>query len=379
MRILLFGPYPAPGQPLAGGLMAVVHDLAQGLGRRPGLEVAVAAAHVQAAENIEQDGPVKIYRLKVPRYTRLRWQRPLRRSLLAAAEDFQPTLVHAHSTHYYAAAALDGVWPRVITAHGVVRHEAALNDAGSLKERLAWPYDALFEARVLQRARACIAITPYIRQAFARYSHIHWYDIENPVDDACFAIERRPEAGRLLTAARVIPRKGIDALIEALAETAARFPQARLHIAGETASAPEYAAACRRRVEALGLADRVVFLGALQRADLLAEYAQAAGFILAGRQETAPVVVSEALAAGCPVIATAVGGVPHQIEHETTGLLIPPQQPDALAAAMTRLLSHPDEAAVWGQAARRAAHRYRLEAVIDKHLTVYDDVLNAGG
>ncbi len=355
--------------------MAVVNNLAQGLARQLHTEVAVGAAHVSTKTRVEQHGRVKVYRLRVPRYPRLRWQRPLRKGLLAIAEDFEPTLVHAHSTHYYAAAALDGRWPNVITAHGVVRHEAALNDAQTLKERLAWQYDSLFEARVLQRAHTCIAITPYIRQAFAQYRHIRWHDIDNPVDDACFNVKRNPISGCILSVARVIPRKGIDTLIQAFAEIAPLFPEARLRIAGETDSAPGFVADCKNMVEERALQNQVSFLGNLQRSDLLAEYARASALVLAARQETAPVVVAEALAAGCPVVASKVGGVPYQIEHERTGLLVPPDQPHDLALALRRLLTEPKQVQTWGENAPHSAACFRLDTVVTKTLDVYDEVL----
>ncbi len=373
MRVLLFGPYPFFGQPLTGGVMAVVQTVAQGLARRPGLQIGVAAAHVAASRGIEQDGPVTIYRLPVPRYPRLTWFHPLRRLLLETANHFQPDLIHGHGTGYNAAAALDSPFPCLITVHGVVRYEAILSTAQSWKERLAWQYDALFEARVLRRIQHAIAISPYVRRAFSRYPHIAWRDIPNPVDDAYFALAPQPQPGRLLCPARVIPRKGIDALIQAFAAIAADFPHAHLRIAGEMDAAPAYAAHCRQLSIQAGIEPRVSFLGNLARADLLAEYRHAQAVVLAARQETAPVAVAEALAAGCPVIATAVGGLPDMVEHGQAGLLVPPNDPSALADALRRLLADPSPA--WGQAARASAGRFQLDAVLDSTVAVYEQVL----
>lgn len=377
MRILLFGPYPFPGQPVSGGVMAVVHALALGLARRPGIEVAVAAAHVHAEPGVDQDGAVQVYRIPVPRRPRTRWHRPLRRALVETAAAFRPDIIHGHGTGYNAAAALDAPWPSVITVHGVVRYEAALSGPNSLKERMAWKYDALFEAGVLRRARRCIAISPYVRHAFDGYTNIHWYDIENPVDDACFEITPQPENGRFLSVARVIPRKGIDALIEAFARVAGDYPQAQLRIAGETDSYPDYVDACRRVAASAGLAGRVSILGSLQRRDLFAEYAQAQAMILAARQETAPVAVAEALAAGCPVVATQAGGVPFMVEHQKTGLLVAAGDTRALASALTEVLSNLAQTRRWSLAARTAADRFRLNTIVDKTLAVYEEILAA--
>jgi len=372
MRILIFGPYPFPGQPVSGGVMAVVHALAHGLSQRPGLEVAVAAAHVESHAGVEKDGPITIYRLPVTHRSRLRWRRRLRRALLDIAEDFQPDLIHAHGTGPYAAAALDGDWPHVITVHGVIRQEAALSGARTLKERLVWQYDAFFEDRVLRRARNCIAISPYVRRAFARYRQIHWWDIENPVNDDCFDVVPQPQTGRLLSVARVIPRKGIDVLISAFSSIADTYPQAQLRLAGETTSMPDYVAHCRALVSDAKLENRVHLLGSLQHAALLAEFSHAQVSVLAAKQETAPVAIAESLAAGCPVVATRAGGVPDMVEHEKTGLLLPADDPVALASALAQCLADPKQTSAWGNNARQAAKRYRLDDILDKTLAVYE-------
>ncbi len=378
MRILLFGPYPQPGGGVTGGVMAVVHALARSLARRPGVQVAVAAAYPGEEERVEQDGDITIYRLAIPRLPRTRGHRRIRRKLVDAAHDFRPTIVHAHGAGYYAAAALDGFWPVILTMHGVIHEEARRSQPRGLKDRLAWQYDARMEARVLQRARYVIAISPYIRQIFSHHPHLQWFDIPNPVDDPFFEIQRRAEAGRLFTPARIIPRKGIDALLRAFAAIVADFPQATLRIAGESDSMPDYAAECRRIAAEADVGHRVHFLGNLNRDALLEEYSRAAGVVLPARQETAPVAIEEALAAGCPVIATRVGGVPWMVSHGENGLLTPPDDIDALAAALARLLTGGEETAAWSENARASAAPYRLAAVTDATLDAYQRVL-AGG
>ncbi|MCO6453221.1 MAG: glycosyltransferase family 4 protein [Caldilineales bacterium] len=375
MRVLLFGPYPASGQPVTGGVMAVVQALAHGLARHPDLEVAVAAAHVDAVESEETDAGVRIFRLTVPRYPRTRFHKRLRRSLLEIADRYQPDLIHAHGSGYYAAAALDSGRPQVITLHGVVRAEAQNSGARNLKEWLAWQYDAQFERSVLLRAGHVIAISPYVRNAFGAYDHIHWHDINNPVDDVWFTTERHPEPGRLLSPSRVIPRKGTDVLIEAFAAIAADHPEAELRLAGETESMPDFVRGCRRQVASAGLDTRVHFLGNLGRSQLQDELARCQVVVLPARQETAPMAVAEALAAGCPVIATRVGGMPDMITSEKTGMLVPPGDANALAASLRQILSDPGQSNAMGERARESADRYRLDSVVDRTLEVYDQVL----
>ena len=376
MRILLFGPYPLPGQPITGGMMAVVHALARGLARRPGMQVAVASATAGGADRVVNEGPITIYHLGIPRFPRVRGYRAIRRKLVDVASRVRPGIIHAHGAAYYANGALDGHWPVVITAHGVFAEEAKRSASRNIKARLAAKYDTRTEAQVLRRAHHVIAISPYIRQIFAAYTHLQWTDIPNPVDDIFFGIARQPRPGRLFTPARVIPRKGTDILISAFAAIANDFPQATLRIAGETDSIPAFVRQCRETAAAAGVDDRVHFLGNLEKEALLKEYSQAAAVVLPARQETAPVSIEEALAAGCPVIATAVGGVPAMIEHEKTGLLLPPENADALADALRQALSHPARLKTWGEQARQTADQYRLDAVIDKTVALYQQILS---
>ncbi len=357
--------------------MAVVHALAHGLSQRPGLKVAVASAHVDGLSSVEQDGPVTVYRLSLTRGSRLRWRRRLRRALQGVINDFQPDIIHAHGTGYYAAAALDSDWPSVITVHGIIRQEAVLSGARTLKKRLVWQYDAFYEDRVLRRAKNCIAISPYVQRAFARYQQIHWWDIVNPVNDDCFTVIAQPQAGRLLSVARIIPRKGIDALIAAFFKVADKHPHAQLRLAGETNSTPRYVAQCRQLVADAGMEDRVLFLGNLSHADLLDEFSRAQVSVLAAKQETAPVAVAESLATGCPVIATSAGGVPDMVEHGKTGLLVVAGDSHLLQLALTMCLDDPERTAVWGKNACHAAERYRLDVVVDETLAVYEDILAA--
>ena len=139
----------------------------------------------------------------------------------------------------------------------------------------------------------------------------------------------------LLTLASLTPRKAHDVLLTALAELKDLHWQARF--VGDDSMAPEWAAGLRRQVDELGLSERIQFAGAV--ADSLAEYQQADMFVLPSRFEGYGMVFAEALAAGLPVVAARAGAVP-DVVPETAGLLVPPDDSAALAAALRELLSH---------------------------------------
>jgi glycosyltransferase involved in cell wall biosynthesis len=143
-------------------------------------------------------------------------------------------------------------------------------------------------------------------------------------------------------------------LLDAFAQMTGKLP-ARLWIAGDG----PLAATLRARARALGIEQRVAFLGA--RHDV-AELVLAADVLaLASRREGLPMVVLEAMRAARPVVATDVGGTGEAVEHETSGLLVPPGDRGALAAALGRVLGDPVLAERLG-AAGRVAWRRRFTA-----------------
>ncbi len=131
---------------------------------------------------------------------------------------------------------------------------------------------------------------------------------------------------------RMHPVKGFDLLIDAFARVRERLPHSLLVLAGDGAIRREL----EQQVQERGLAKSVRFLGDRRDVpDLLAAFDL---FVLASRQEAFGIVLTEAMAAQRPVVATAVGGTPEVVLDGETGLLVPPEDPAALAAAIERLL-----------------------------------------
>jgi glycosyltransferase involved in cell wall biosynthesis len=123
-------------------------------------------------------------------------------------------------------------------------------------------------------------------------------------------------------------------------------------------------------VERLGLADAVELLGTQPDVDAL--LAEADVFVLSSASEGLPMSVLEAMAAGLPVVASAVGGVPELVQEGDTGLLVPPGDPAALAAALARLVEEPELRERLGAAGRRRAEaEFSLVGFHQAHLAVY--------
>jgi len=168
------------------------------------------------------------------------------------------------------------------------------------------------------------------------------------------------DAPLLLTVARLVPHKGQDVALRALARLRADFPELRYLIVG---SGPDDTR-LRRLAEELGVADRTVFAGQLSDEDIADAYASASVYVGLSRLERDidaegfGIAFAEAGASGTPCVAGNSGGVPSAVRDGETGLLVPPTDVAAAADALRALLADPAQRAAMGRAAREAAVTY---------------------
>ncbi len=151
----------------------------------------------------------------------------------------------------------------------------------------------------------------------------------------------------------LIPRKGVHHLLGAFARL--KQPRARLHLVGGAENA-DYAQALRRQAAALGIAERVRFVGAVSQAELARILAAARVMVLPSLSEGLGRVVIESMLVGTPVIGSRVGGIPDVIADGETGYLVAPGDEDALAAALARI--YRADVNTMGAKARRFAIEY---------------------
>ena len=180
----------------------------------------------------------------------------------------------------------------------------------------------------------------------------------------------RPPAQRSLTIlflGDIIPQKGVHDLVRAFAQTASEQPRVKLVCGGAGAVAE-----IRRLADGLGLADRLECPGWLQAERKEAELAGATMFVLPSYAEGMPMALLEAMSWGLPVIATPVGAIPQLITPGINGLLVPPGDLGALAAAITRLLREPSLRNDLGAAARATIEaRFSRAVMIEQLLGIY--------
>lgn len=182
-----------------------------------------------------------------------------------------------------------------------------------------------------------------------------------------------PDDGPVISfVGKLVPRKGVDTLIEAMGILGRRPGGAPLLVA---AGIGEMREGLEERAAALGVADRVRFVGKVAHDEV--GWWMAAGdlFVLPSLSEGLPTVVCEAMNCGRPVVATAVDGTPEIVRDGETGLLVPPGDAGALAAALARILDDPALAGRMGEAALRIGRaEYTWQANARTMTGVYEEL-----
>lgn len=194
---------------------------------------------------------------------------------------------------------------------------------------------------------------------------------------ACSAEERVT----LLSVGRLVEKKGTDVLLDALAKLPRTLFWRLVHVGGGPLRKE-----MMQRAEALGIADRVEWRGAMTQSELIKEYREADLFVLASRiagdgdRDGLPNVLMEAQTQGLPCVATRVSAIHELIEHEVTGLLVPPEAPEPLAAAIEALMTDPALRSRLGEAGRqRVTTAFGMDANIATLATKFGLVPGGSG
>lgn len=283
-------------------------------------------------------------------------------------------VVHAHLGEDLAVlplaahAARRAAVPLVVTVHCSLRYTVAGGTVPALLLRTA---GAWLERRAEERADAVIVLTPTMARRLAADGvpdeRIHV--VPSGADPARFAGEHpdpRPDLARprVVFVGRLGRQKGVEALIDAVPHLRSDVPVA---IVGDGPLRP----ALEERARRLGVADRVTFTGFVPHAQVPAHLRHADLLVLPSAYEELGSILVEALHAGLPVVASAVGGIPDIVRDGVTGRLVPPGDARALAAAIDDLVAHPVVLAAFAAAARRAAPDYGWDGLARRVLDVY--------
>ncbi|MGA2275375.1 MAG: glycosyltransferase family 4 protein [Bryobacteraceae bacterium] len=285
----------------------------------------------------------------------------------AALREFQPHLVSAHTAKAGWIARAACAWlkiPAIYTPHGLSvgsRAKTPLRTLARLAERAAgrWNHDIV----CVCEAERQLALASHI----ASQERLHL--IYNGVHDVAPGLRASPagEPCRVVSVARFEEPKDHGALLEAMSRL--QDLDWELELVGDGPLEMN----CRALAARLGIADRTRFLG--YRPDPASALARASLFVLSSRSEALPRSVLEAMRAGLPIVASAVGGLPETVDNGSNGVLIPKSDVGALALAIREMIQDGHARAAYGRASRTAYEaRFRFDFMLEKTGALYETV-----
>ena len=375
----MVGPYPVGGI-ATGGIAAVAAALAAALARLDDIDLHIVTSTPPGRRAESSGGPPVHVVAASGRWRRIKKYSSERAALAHSLRQIRPDVVHVQGQNYFAVGALAAGLPTIVTLHGMLAREAAITDRRSrwterLSKRVRGRFNASFEKATLRRAQDLIVISPYVARSIAGRTHARLHTIANPIDDAFFDVPDAQQPGRIFFAGAIEPRKGLHDLLEAVRLMRTRHVPVELRIAGADADAG-YAASLRAAAASAGLGDAVRFLGVITQASLFDEYAAAALVVMSSVEETSPMLLQQAMAAGRATVAPMVGGIPDLIEDGVTGRVVAPADPSALARAIAELLADPVARHRFGREGRRRAEaRFRAATVAESTRDAYREAI----
>jgi glycosyltransferase involved in cell wall biosynthesis len=291
------------------------------------------------------------------------------RAVRKKLQELRLDLVHGQGTERECAisAVFSGL-ANVVTVHGNMRLIAKVNRARPFTYQ--W-LAARLERFTLPRADGVVCISRYTQEAVSDLARKTWI-VPNAVDASFFDVVRKPSPPpTVLCVGHVTVRKNQIEFIRALEPLAARQPLRVLFLGGVV---PEDAY-CAQFLQMLQTRPWCVYGGVADRTQLKAHLSEAALLALPSLEDNCPMVVLEAMAAGVPVVAARVGGVPELIEEGVTGLLCDPTDPTTMGAAVRAVLDYPEQALARSVAAQEHTRaRLHPREIARRHLEIYAEV-----
>jgi glycosyltransferase involved in cell wall biosynthesis len=288
----------------------------------------------------------------------------------------QPDIVHAQGTERWCA--VSGAFcgfPRVLTIHGNLR---LINKVSRMEPRLYWKAQEILETITVPRFDGVVCITDYTRRNIADLAKRTWI-VPNAVDQSFFdlypqnsGVNRAGDTLKILFVGHIQERKNQNAFIDAVSPLAKRH-SLRVRFFGQCGGDTAFVSGFKARI---ARHEWCSYEGMKGRDDLREAFRGASLLVLPSLEDNCPMSVLEAMAAGIPIVASRVGGVPELIKDGVTGLLCDPLDRESMRSCVERILTAPQEASSMAVAARAVARdRYHPSVIAAKHIEVYREVI----
>lgn len=369
MKVAILTHFPRNPLRPHGGVEAVSVNLVTALSRMGDLDIHVITLDdsIMTVDLASFRGATihRLPRARVPAIVNAAGQG--RRQIARYLDYLQPDVIHAHDTYGIMVRGL--ARPRVFTIHGFIHADTLLSNANCAWLRsIAWKQ---IETRSWAEQPHIISISPYVRERLSGIASGIIHDIDNPIAESFFQIDRREGRNIVFSAAVISRRKNTIALVRAFASLLKQGFKGELRIAGKIVE-PDYGASLLKLISELGLDNSITLLGEIDSPQVQAELAVASVFALVSFEEGSPMGIEEAMAAGVPIVTSNRCGMPYMVRHGESGFLVNPFDTLDISRRLEQMLLNDDLRTSMGNLARSVAlDRFHPDSVARRTREVY--------
>ena len=352
-----------------------IENLLEGLSHREDVQIDVLyGSHNSPPEESRQDGairyvPVPYRKFPIPGMGGSYLGRTI--ALLRELKKRKPNVVHAQGTERESGLVAGvGRFPSLLTLHGNFREIARV-----LKAR---PFSYLWlnsrlESFATRRVNGVLCISSYTREAVAEVNESLW-TLPNAVHPRFFEVDNKPVVGRVICVAGIGQRKNQVAFLMACDTYAETNPKVHLEFWGPGNKEHPYD---KQLHTALSTRPWAKYCGSASVGDIPGIMASADVLALPSLEDNCPVVILEAMAAGIPVVASNVGGIPDLVTNGKTGFLARPDKLETQVEMIGKIIDNRELRRELSENAKREAQqRFTSEAVAAFHVKVYQELSN---
>ena len=381
LDIVVVGPFPADESIIRGGVQASVYGLSMTLAGRDDVRSLIVMSTPidrKSQSKTIAGARLKVVHLDVPWRFMSSSVLHLRR-IVSEARALKNPVFHIHGTGLLSAALCLTLslkrLPYVFTLHGLAEKETLdqFHRNRSTRNFVEYVYFRFLERLLLRIAPRIIVDTAYVAEAVPRKRHVYVIPQGIFVDESAQARIPGEKRDMILSVGAFAPRKGHHLLLEAFKTVRARHSTTELVIVGAVQD-QGYFDRLTQRVAELGLTGAVSLHPDAAREKIVALLTQANLFALHSQEESQGIALCEAIAAGLPVVATDVGGIPYVVTHGVDGLLVSFGDITGFSDALNELLGDDSRRADMSAHARRNYLRFDWNHIVDRIVTLYRDL-----
>ncbi len=375
MKLVIVGSYPLDADRIESGVDAAIVYLIEGLKQISDLDIQVITCRkeIKREKIIKKENITIHYLPSQKHFVNITLGLIEKYRIRKKIGELKPDIIHSQNQTSYSYAALETKYPTVITVHGILYKEVKLRK-GIRNWVRRYPITYM-EKVCLKKATDIIFVSPYVKEMVKHLTKARVYSVEYPISNKYFQIENNEVPDKILFAGNIIKRKNLLDLLKAVNILRREISRIELRIAGGIGE-PYYFEILKNYIKENNIENNITFLGHLSEDKIMEEYGKCCLLVLTSFQDTAPLVILQAMAAGKAVVAARIGGIPYLIEDSRTGFLVDCGDVKSLAEKIKLLLNNKDLRKKFGENAKQdATKRFKAEIIAKKTYEVYQEIL----